>query len=557
MNKTWRGDGSDRGVLYVATGDQFAGQAAISARSIRQSGGGLPTVLVTDRETQVPPGFDHVERTLPDDAGGGDHLGELFGARIDVLSRTPFERTLFLDADTYVVRSLDPLFALLDRFELAAAHAPNRFTRELSDVPEAYPEFNCGVLLFRRSALQRGFFADWLERYRVQASNHPDSYDQPPFRAACYHSGLRVATLPSEWNCRFTMGGYVNQPVGILHGWAAEADYRRIAAMVGRDASRRDSYLIFGGGVAFEKEPRRALLRVEPLLRERTPLHRLRSSVALRTRARRLRRQVRGFGRGVVVLGMHRSGTSAAARAINLLGVPIGDPADLIEAEPSSNPTGHWESGALAAFNDRLLQLGGGTWSSPPELPAAWEREPAVRRLADEARETFERTHPDRTWMWKDPRLCLTLPFWRRVLTASLAAVLVVRHPVEVARSLEARNGLALEAGLSLWERYNRAALDAMAGLPALVTTYESLLADPRSWVEQAATFLAGRGFAVNSSAPGLDGFLDRSLRHSTLELADLEASPATPEQRALYELLLGTRGVHPVFLAPPEAVPA
>src|ERR1700734_2392312 len=81
-------------------------------------------------------------------------------------------------------------------------------------------------------------------------------------------------------------------------------------------------------------------------------------------------------GRPVVVLGMHRSGTSVVARIINLLGLPLCRDDDILSGP--DNPTGYWESGSLVKFNDRLLKMFGGSWVFPPAMSRNWESAPSI-----------------------------------------------------------------------------------------------------------------------------------------------------------------------------------
>ena len=162
-------------------------------------------------------------------------------------------------------------------------------------------------------------------------------------------------------------------------------------------------------------------------------------------------------GTGVVVVGMHRSGTSATTRVLNLLGLPTAERSDLWLELPG-NPTGYWESSSLTRFNERLLNRFGATWWAPPDVGTA-------ARLADadapraEGEHLFHRLHPSTSWVWKDPRVCVTLPFWRAVLRVPLVGVLSVRHPLEIAASLWERDGIGTGWALTLWERYTRHAL--------------------------------------------------------------------------------------------------
>jgi hypothetical protein len=236
--------------------------------------------------------------------------------------------------------------------------------------------------------------------------------------------------------------------------------------------------------------------------------------------------------RGLVVLGMHRSGTSAAARVVNLLGVPLLAADDLLPAD-EVNPRGYWESERLLRANDELLEAAGGSWSYPP---ARFEWEPAaVERARAELGSLFSGE-----WVWKDPRACVTLPFWREAFSGSWAVLLVLRDPREVAASLAARDGFSAERSFALWERSLRSALAAAEGLPALVTEYDSLLADPRGWAREVSAFLGGLGFSAGDPGDAVAAFVEPGLRRSRAVPDALSA-----EQRTLADAVAGLRGAH------------
>src|SRR5687768_10874208 len=109
------------------------------------------------------------------------------------------------------------------------------------------------------------------------------------------------------------------------------------------------------------------------------------------------------MGLGVFVLGMHRSGTSAATRLVNLLGVPTCIDEDLSPTK-ADNPRGHWESESLTALNERLLDALGCDWSCPPRLEQGWENDSALEQLVAEAAVLFPTIFPTEQWVWKDPR---------------------------------------------------------------------------------------------------------------------------------------------------------
>lgn len=212
------------GSLYVATGERFVRRAERSAQSLRQVLPGVPIALASDREK---PGAFDLGLRVP--AGDG------YRAKILAMRETPFERTLFLDADTYVVGDLACVFELLEHFDMALAHAPVHVTLPLDDVPDAYPEFNTGVIAFRRSPSVRAVLDEWLLEYDRLQPFDPPSKDQPSFRRVSFRArGLRVATLTPEFNLRFAMTGAINQRVRILHGGGDEAYYRLVARALGQ-----------------------------------------------------------------------------------------------------------------------------------------------------------------------------------------------------------------------------------------------------------------------------------------------------------------------------------
>ena len=196
---------------------------------------------------------------------------------------------------------------------------------------------------------------------------------------------------------------------------------------------------------------------------------------------------------GVLVLGMHRSGTSALTRVLNLLGLDAGR--EVLMGASESNPTGHWEVEKLTSFNDRLLDHLSGRWDAPPPTAREVLSLMADGDFGDEAAALHAETFPDPHWVWKDPRVCLLLPFWRQVLARDGGdlphEVVSLRDPREVAHSLEARDGMTFAYGLALWERYTRTLLNDRAGQRVCFVPYERLLAEPEAVARELVTFCA------------------------------------------------------------------
>jgi hypothetical protein len=225
---------------------------------------------------------------------------------------------------------------------------------------------------------------------------------------------------------------------------------------------------------------------------------------------------------GVVILGMHRSGTSLITRLVSLLGLAVCRDEDLLVGR-KANPRGHWESKPLLDFDDRLLDELGGTWFCPPLLGVK-ETSRMLDRHAAEALARLQDTHPESPWVWKDPRTCVLLPFWSAVLAQRAAYVLVVRHPFEVSDSLADREGYSPRLSLALWERYTRQAMLGAAGRPMMVCTYDGVLADPLGWSERLAAFLGELGLSMSGSDEAAVGaFAMDGLRHSSRSWTDLK----------------------------------
>jgi hypothetical protein len=181
--------------------------------------------------------------------------------------------------------------------------------------------------------------------------------------------------------------------------------------------------------------------------------------------------------RAIAVAGMHRSGTSMVARILGECGVYLGEREQLVPATPT-NPEGHFEHVDFLRVNKAVLAKLLGSWKRPPRRLAWLVLAARLGSLREEAARLVRDMDGRDPWAWKDPRTSLTLPFWLP-LVPDLHVVVCVREPLAVARSLEARDGLSLRAGLRLWEAYNRAVMRAAPPGRTIVTRYEAYFDDP------------------------------------------------------------------------------
>jgi hypothetical protein len=261
-----------------------------------------------------------------------------------------------------------------------------------------------------------------------------------------------------------------------------------------------------------------------------------------------LRVQQGSNGPCVAVVGMHRSGTSATAGMLIAMGLdgPRGE--DLVVAT-ESNQRGHWESEAVNVINaDVLSSIGASTYA--PAVPGqGWEHAGSLDELRRQARNWYGDTSLGRPVVLKDPRLCLTLPFWRTV-EAPVAAIFVLRDPLQVAASLQARDELTILLGLALFDRYVRSAACVLEGLPTLVVEYDSLLSDPgKSW-DAVVDFLVRAGVEVRRDVPGsARGQLDPRLRHQHGGLSGYEAVAGAETE--LLSALVAQSGEHACWQPP------
>jgi hypothetical protein len=232
------------GVLYVARGERYLKAAVQSAQSVRRVTPDVEIAIATD--SPAPAAFDRAIALYEPDGYRAKILGML---------ASPFDRTLLIDVDSYVAADVSEAFRILDAFDIAAAHDPNRASLPLDDVPDSFAELNTGVIAYRRTEPVDRLLHAWLEEYDRLAPLAPTSYDQPSFRRALYRAtDVRLAVLPPEFNTRFWKAGYYNQPVRILHGWGSTDTYEEVAALLNtRVKSRRYRAVIIGYALIDER----------------------------------------------------------------------------------------------------------------------------------------------------------------------------------------------------------------------------------------------------------------------------------------------------------------
>ncbi|MGK7907108.1 MAG: glycosyltransferase [Synechococcus sp.] len=226
----------------------------------------------------------------------------------------------------------------------------------------------------------------------------------------------------------------------------------------------------------------------------------------------------------LLVLGMHRSGTSALTRVLGLCGATL--PQRLMNPVANNNEAGFWESAEIASLHDNLLLKMGSAWYDFSELPSNWFESPDGISFHNQMLTALQQDFGDaRLFVLKDPRICRLVPFWRSVLEdfgAEIKAVLPIRHPLEVADSLKSRDGLDLATSLLLWLQHFLAAERHTRNCRRSFVTFDELLADWRKTVARIAFDLDMKLEPDEVAAAEIDQFLQPSRRHNCKSPSEL-----------------------------------
>ena len=196
-------------------------------------------------------------------------------------------------------------------------------------------------------------------------------------------------------------------------------------------------------------------------------------------------------GTGIIILGMHRSGTSLAAEIAYRWGA-YADTSLFIEPN-DGNPRGYWEPRPLMKLNDDLLAAVHSSWKVPPTEEGRKHLARLAKRgsLRLRAHRLLATMNPNQTvWLWKDPRLCILLPFWKEIWE-SVVYLVPIREPMAIASSLCARRDFCMPSALLLWQKYMSTLIsDEDMSSKAFFFSYEELLHDSPNVCDRICRFL-------------------------------------------------------------------
>jgi hypothetical protein len=178
----------EQGFCFVCSGDHYVAACVKSAESIKKVMPGASITVFTDEPSQKFPTmlFDNIlstsyEKTLT------------YSIKPECIPRSPYERTIFLDCDTYICKSLDQVFKILDLVDIAMPFAWWRYG-------EIMPALSSSMIVFKKSVKVAGIFQAWRESYSAAASVNPKIGDQDFLTDAVYKSSARYHILPPEYH---------------------------------------------------------------------------------------------------------------------------------------------------------------------------------------------------------------------------------------------------------------------------------------------------------------------------------------------------------------------
>lgn len=245
---------------------------------------------------------------------------------------------------------------------------------------------------------------------------------------------------------------------------------------------------------------------------------------------------------GLLVLGMHRSGSSAITRVLNLLGATL--PEELIGAG-DGNAVGHWESVAAVMLNDAILASAGSSWEDWGPINDDWRNSGVKGEMLDRVTQVVQdHVTLGPLFVLKDPRLCRLADLWLEAMAASDVeprVLLMLRNPAEVCASLEQRDLMAPGYGQLLWLRHVLDAEYFSRGVPRVTCHYDQLM---RNWHGMVDRLKTGLGIALPRNAPAIhveiNKFLSGEHRHHELgSAAGLNEVGSSDWLRRTYAILL------------------
>jgi len=219
-------------------------------------------------------------------------------------------------------------------------------------------------------------------------------------------------------------------------------------------------------------------------------------------------------------------------RLLHQCGLHLGPESDLMPAA-ADNPDGFWENLKFVSLNDEALNAVGAAWDLPPLQDETFVEE-FLQPLQLKAQLLIDGFKAKPVWGWKDSRNCLTIRFWRHLIP-TLKTVIIVRHPLEAAYSMNKRNGVSYALGLRLWEIYNRRLIATTDPDTRIISHYQTFFEDPEAELRRIAAFIDLTTEGITQAA----GLVSTTRRHTQFSLEQMIDTGVAHSTIALYQELL------------------
>ena len=228
----------------------------------------------------------------------------------------------------------------------------------------------------------------------------------------------------------------------------------------------------------------------------------------------------------IVVLGMHRSGTSALMGVLNILGVDLGL---TLMKRAEGNPKGFFENDHITQVNDKILRGLISSWDDVFSLPENWCDQECLKQYKEETVGIMKNEFRGDIFGIKDPRMSKLLPFWNGIfeeLNIKPYHLITLRNPLEVANSLEKRNKFSTEKSTVLWMNYMLDAEFHSRNYPRAFISFDELLNNPEKIINKISkTFNINFPKVYPYIKGDIEQFLEPSLKHYTFKSDDKNES--------------------------------
>jgi len=234
----------------------------------------------------------------------------------------------------------------------------------------------------------------------------------------------------------------------------------------------------------------------------------------------------------VVVLGVHRSGTSAITSGLKVIGADFGS--NLQSAMPGVNEKGFFEDNDIVSINEEILRVLSHEWHTLSPVTPDQLSSGIISNIKTKAVELMhEKTHSISTLAIKDPRMARLLPFWKDVfkeIAIDVSYVIVIRNPLSVAKSLYKRDHFEKEKSYYLWLEHILPSIMETNGQHRVVVDYDKILEQPKNELVRISKALGFNGYINQDELVKYESeFLDPRLRHASFGIEELMSDESAP----------------------------